>query len=345
MLFCGRIAEDLNQLYWYLRQMTDVTSKRIRLRYILAIAYVFDELINWSLPNNISGTIALITLAFLVILNRPNRLLLSTYDLGFIFIICLASGIAFASDLGCGAESKGILSLALIFFLVLSMRIFSPSLLVLDKAISRLILFSITILLLLAAAKLSLFQLLYDSSRLSDPYSEPSHVALYLLPVLSYRLLNNIQDPWSWLSIVTAILLAPSTTLLVGVTVLLVAYLISIRLSSQKIIPILAVAALSILLVATNKWDTSHHIDRISGITQANNSSVTNNSSLIWLNGWSQAYETFVATYGMGTGFNQMGCGRFAYVGEFSYQLLIGSGTILNTENGSFTAEKIIFLK
>ncbi|WPL11527.1 hypothetical protein [Thiorhodovibrio litoralis] len=234
------------------------------------------------------------------------------------------------------------MSLTLLLFLVLAMRIFPPSVLIVDDKLSRLLLASISGFLLLAAAKVSIYFYLYGWPRYSDPYSEPSHLALYLLPLIIYRLTGRLTDVWSWLAVALAMLFAPSTTLVIGLVLLLIVIVIQGGLSFKKAITIFFSVSLAYVLSQFDLFDTSHYTDRIRGVMQSGSPIYINTSSLIWLNGWSQAQESLVGTFGLGTGFNQMGCGRFAFSGIFSWQMLVGNGLLLNTENGSFTAAKII---
>ena len=89
--------------------------------------------------------------------------------------------------------------------------------------------------------------------------------------------------------------------------------------------------------------DLSSSSDRINGVIAGLQGDFpTNLSSIIWLNGWSQAYEYFNATSGLGVGFNQMGCENFQYLGMFSPYLLQIEGVVLNAKDGSMMSVKLI---
>ena len=86
---------------------------------------------------------------------------------------------------------------------------------------------------------------------------------------------------------------------------------------------------------------------RLSGVLNTlvgnNTTTAINLSSLVWLNGWSQATHHFVNSNGLGVGFNQMGCGKYEYSGIFTNIITkLTKGFTLNANDGSFLASKLI---
>jgi len=88
---------------------------------------------------------------------------------------------------------------------------------------------------------------------------------------------------------------------------------------------------------------SDHIFGRFLGLFHSIDSTDSNLSSLVWLNGFSMAYEYLKLTNLMGIGFNQMGCINFGDIGVYSSLIKQGNnGILLNIEDGSFAASKLI---
>jgi hypothetical protein len=184
----------------------------------------------------------------------------------------------------------------------------------------------------------------------SGLYTEPSHLALYLLPVIGFRLLQNRQDYLAIGAVIFIAIFFNSATFTVGIILLLffIALRKFIHSSNKSLYSACTLGAIfgGLLLIYAGFLDTSILTDRIEGIAKAiyrsSPAGITNASAIVWLNGWSQAYETLLVTRGLGLGINQMGCGDFVNIGRFSdHMALWTGGIVLNWNDGSFLISKL----
>ena len=175
-------------------------------------------------------------------------------------------------------------------------------------------------------------------------------MAIYLLPIIGYRLMKNNKD-WLALGLTLFICLYfNSATFSVGL--ILIALVIGLRkfthFQNKKkfLVYVLALSVIAVLLILSGYINISILTDRISAILltiyQADPAGITNASAIVWLNGWSQAYDTLLVTRGLGLGFNQMGCGDFVNIGRFSDHISLWTGgVVLNWNDGSFLISKL----
>jgi hypothetical protein len=196
--------------------------------------------------------------------------------------------------------------------------------------------------LLLAQVGLDLMTILGNEPRIrSGFYSEPSHLALHLLPLVAYRLLHNFTDRLTWFTLALVMAFAPSSTLAMG---LLGVGAIKLGMATRSRwfsvgLPLLAMGIMGALAASI---DSISMLNRIAGVIYFDPDAITNLSSPVWLNGWSQSFDHFMASDGWGVGFNQMGCGALEMAGFLSPLLMRGEGFVVNSTDGSFLFAKIV---
>ena len=140
----------------------------------------------------------------------------------------------------------------------------------------------------------------------------------------------------------TMILLSQATT---GILIMIMALGIFFLAKKNNIFFPVVVFLVSIIILALIKPDIiDSFIQRISGVFAFNlqNEEQIHLSSMVWLNGWSQAYNYLSETYWIGVGVGNMGQGSFSNLGFYSDFLLYHLGYVLNQIDGSFAASKII---
>ena len=308
---------------------------------ILGFIYVFDEQINFMFNNNSIGSFffVVVTLIFFHRAVLSGSAAISLKLSALLVVSSIFSLLAYSSSLGCSVEFKGAFSMLLLWGVIISIQITPLAKIVTLKSVSNVVIILISAFVCLDALGVHLFVTRLNAGS----FYEPSHLAMYALPFIAYRLLLSNRDLLSWIAVVVIILISPSSTFLVGLVGILVLWLIKGRHLSNsrgKFRIALAIAFLSILLASI---DTSHTQERIKGIWEGGQGNVKANlSSLVWLNGWSQAYNYLVATRGLGVGFNQMGCEKFVNLGQFSSLMYTNLGVVLNSQDGSFMAAKLL---
>jgi hypothetical protein len=313
---------------------------------ILSVVYVFDEVLNASLGSNLGGTLVLLVWAAILSARDMRSLRFRPTFLALYSVVVIASLISFATPSGCGIEVKGGLSLFLLGLLAICFSRFDLARIVEDYRITRLILIQILVLLVIDALGLGIRSLFFGMSKGSGPYSETSHLAVYLLPIIAVRLLLAPKDKLAWSTLLSAMVLAPSSTLLVGILATLGIFLISGgKGNRRRLVTILSFTPLFMLAILSGAVDFTNTANRITHIFSELNAEVAtheNLSAIVWLNGWSQAAETLSSSTFLGAGFNQMGCGPFSMVGIFSPLLVDNLGVVLNANDGSLLAAKLI---
>lgn len=326
----------------------DVRQKNSYLTYfflvVLSLLYIFDEVLNNLIGTNAIGlTIAIICIYFIVFFKmkilKPKLIFLI-----ITLLITLTTSMSLLNSNSCGIEAKGLFSIILMALLAIGFWEINLTRIVCNFVTCRWIMMSILILLILDMFGIGIRTLIFGKSNGAGPYSEQSHLAIYLLPLVSVQLQMNFKDKLTWAVILLTIILADSTTLLIGLLMIFVIILFQLNNRQRFTIAMISVA-LSYFLIINNLIDINHHINRVLGIagkleTEAMNH--LNLSALVWLNGWTQGIETFLATNFLGLGLNQMGCGSFYSVGVFSPQMLDSFGVVLNAHDGSMLAPKLI---
>jgi hypothetical protein len=141
---------------------------------------------------------------------------------------------------------------------------------------------------------------------------------------------------------------SPSTTFLIGIFLILtISYLRNnvnnffVSISKLFIFIFLFTSLVLSGLISLN--ETQLRVENLFTGNEVETADHLNMSSLVWLNGWSQALLTLEATNGFGVGFNQMGCGKYYDIGLYTPMIQSAFfGGMLNAEDGSFLSAKII---
>ncbi len=293
---------------------------------LISIIYLLDQKINSIF--NINGLGFILLLFILIISNqihtKPKDLFLICSGLLYIILsICFSP---------CELSFKLIFSIILLPLLVIIIFGGYLNKLVTNNNISIFLITSVSVSLVLSANLDKFFYL----DRIARFYYEYSHVALYIGPFIIYRLFCNYKDKYAWFSLIVIAIYSFSSTLLLG---LIPSFLLIIKINKLKKFAII----LLLPLIVFSFFYSDHIIDRFLGLFHNASSENTNLSSLVWLNGFSMAYQYLMLTNGLGIGFNQMGCNNYGEIGAYSALIAYGNnGVILNFEDGSFAASKII---
>jgi len=146
--------------------------------------------------------------------------------------------------------------------------------------------------------------------RVGGIFSEPSHLALAMTPVLVG--LMNARDSadrlWGWGGFAVLALLSASTTLFLMVAICQVCALLArsqTRISSSNVFRMLAVMAVLAVILLYSPYSENFE-RRIVGLGQIG--SEADLSALVYVNGWQTAIANLQSTSGAGLGFNRMGC-------------------------------------
>ena len=311
--------------------------------------YLFGPFLDHIIAFNIAAVSLLVAASFLF---TSERLLRSPsmpgLSLSVLFIVIVHYLITSLNPNGCSIELKGIFSLGMLGMLLFVVPRSGLHKMVISSSISGTILWMSAFGVLLSASGFSFFSLLTGLEWRSGFYSEPSHLVLFTLPFFAYRLLNGHVSKSILVIIAIYLFYAFSLSLLVALaSIFLVKILCTQRAGlNLKMMYYLCLIIVSLMFILP-EFDTSYVDDRFFGLIGDSGlvgDQVENLSSIVWLNGWSQGYESMTETLGLGLGFNQMACGRFYSVGMFSdiVSSLLGGDTILNAEDGSFMASKLV---
>lgn len=141
-------------------------------------------------------------------------------------------------------------------------------------------------------------------------YPEPSHLALAVAPALvglmgAEGAANRL---WGWAGFIAMSILSASATLF---TIVTLCFIMALLAQSKKQLPLSIVLRVLLMLgfiltLVLNSPYVDEFASRIAGFAQVDASS--NLSSLVYINGWETALQNLQATYGVGLGFNRMGC-------------------------------------
>jgi hypothetical protein len=251
----------------------------------------------------------------------------------------------------CGISFKGVFSLLLIWTIFLLWPILNFSKIVYNNNYSGFILVVSVLSLVVQIFNWGLLSNFWYFNKPSGLFTEPSHVAMYLLPIIGYRLMRNFKDFLALGSIIVIIVFFNSATFLVGLmliaSVIVLKKFIQFPNKMRFLLFAISLTLIPLALVLTGYLDVSILTERIEAILwviqSADHAGITNASAIVWLNGWSQAYDTLRVTSGFGLGINQMGCGDFLNIGRFSDHIgLWTGGVVLNSNDGSFLIAKLV---
>lgn len=245
-----------------------------------------------------------------------------------VFLLYVLINTFFAGSL---LTTKAYLSLLILFF------VFSASNLASDSIANskNLILYKTIKYVFLIFLLLGLYHIVFiGGPRNPFPFSEASHYALFIGPfaialyvVSSNRILKSIIIGWLFL----AGILFPNTTILTYLTLII---LLEVKLNIKNIAFIILAGIILLNIILNN----TYFRDRVFFFS---NTSSSNLSALVYLQGIQDAYYSFTETKGFGIGFQQLGTQKPSDAG-FIIQGLIGNDTGLNRQDGGFTAAKII---
>jgi hypothetical protein len=181
--------------------------------------------------------------------------------------------------------------------------------------------------------------------RVSGFYDEPSHVAFALFPCVVI-LLTAVSRKMRWAGIVALLgllLFSRSSTLII----LLVCWALYRLIVHRK----LPQAALLFLVIGTFvavgsviNYDklVAPTLDRINGVSGTNSLEAADASSLVYLQGWEDAWANLLRTRGLGLGFNMMGCNPLPEVPARALLVIETGHADLNAEDGSVLFVKIV---
>lgn len=323
---------------------------------IYVFTYLADQLFNLISGFGASGIVlSLLIIAAPIQLRRlylERRI--APFNLPGVWFFCVLTGwsIVAAAWFGkCGLSPKGAASLALAWLIFLAWKALDLTRIAISRNISLAILMVGGASLIAQYFGFGILSQFWVFNKPSGLFNEPSHVAMYLLPLIFYRLLKSYKDPAAICLIGIILLLANSATFVVGIGLLcLVMYARALIVSPRRIL--LGLLALGLILagifmVEVGLLNVSIISERVHAIILAASrddpSGIMNASAIVWLNGWSQAYDSIILTSGLGVGLNQMGCGDFYWVGRFSNHISLWTGgLVLNWNDGSFLASKLI---
>lgn len=179
--------------------------------------------------------------------------------------------------------------------------------------------------------------------RPSGIFSEPSHLALAMTPLLVALISapDRGDKIWGWTSTLLLFLLSGSATLfmLVALSLLLVALAMPSRGRSMVVMMrmlIAAALALSLVMVSPFRDD---FLQRLTGLGEISTGS--NVSSLVYINGWQTALDNLDASGLIGLGLNRMGC-EPRPVTDVTEILEFFQLEDANYNDGSFTFAKLL---
>lgn len=172
----------------------------------------------------------------------------------------------------------------------------------------------------------------------SGLFDEPSHLGFSLFPCFLILLAssNNLIRNIGLVSLALCVILSPSSTLLLEAITISILMVIKMRNFYHLFIILIAILIIgSTDLLGHSPMD---FIDKISQIYPATNNS--NMSSLVYLQGWQDAYANLKNSHGFGLGFNMMGCDPLPAT---EARLILEehfNAAKLNSQDGSFLLSK-----
>ena len=195
-----------------------------------------------------------------------------------------------------------------------------------------------------------IYKLVYQKEfKYSGIFYEPSHIATSLFPCIAILLSSKDKsyNKKGIISLVLLFILSRSSTL-VMLTLSYVAYRIFIMSELKQGLKYLAIITLVAATAVTLNYELliAPTVDRFDSVTsliaeETTSSSNENLSSMIYYKGWQDAIANFTRTYGLGLGFNMMGCRPLPDTPLRRIFILTGRPDV-NNEDGSFLISKMI---
>lgn len=159
------------------------------------------------------------------------------------------------------------------------------------------------------------------------PFTEPSHFALIMSPLIGYACVSlKGLYRYSWLAISLLLALALQNLSMVAATIV-------IAVLCLPILQLLLGAAT--LTIVSGLLDTTYYMARLDF-----GANTTNQSALVYLQGWELIVDAFRRTIGWGVGFQNLGLGQFN--SPSADTLLRIYGTESNLLDGGFVAAKLL---
>jgi hypothetical protein len=180
-----------------------------------------------------------------------------------------------------------------------------------------------------------------SEGKLTGMFGEPSHATYFIFPWIAILLVGKDERLRrnGMFALFGLLLLSRSSTLiaLIGAWIL---YRMVIQGRFRQSLLIVLAMGLLIFLGSVIDYDqiVNPTVERVVGIFSS--SEVENISSLVYLQGWQDAWSNLQRTNGIGLGFNMMGCNPIPDVP--AREILSRAQLDLNAEDGSFLFSKII---
>lgn len=181
-----------------------------------------------------------------------------------------------------------------------------------------------------------------SAGKLSGLFNEPSHVAFSLFPIVAILLVAESKQLRrnGILALCGLVVLSRSSTL-IGLIVAWILYRLLVQRKIGRSLFVGVGLSFFVMLAAVVNYDrfVAPTLDRIVGVIAVDKTK--NLSSLLYVQGWQDAWANLLRTKGLGLGFNLMGCkplpdvpARAFIAKEYKLQL--------NAEDGSFLLSKIV---
>ena len=181
-----------------------------------------------------------------------------------------------------------------------------------------------------------------SKGELSGLFEEPSQAAFSLFPCIAVLLVSEDKKTRriGILALVGLLVFSRSSTLIIF-TVVWFLYRLIIQRKLRKAVIFVVSIGLIIALSSVINYDAllAPTVNRIVGVSQTDASG--NISSLVYIQGWQDAWNNLVRTHGLGLGLNMMGCSPLPNVSVRNILALQGLED-LNAEDGSFVFAKIV---
>ena len=180
--------------------------------------------------------------------------------------------------------------------------------------------------------------------QLSGVWPEPSHVAISLFPCLAVLLVSEDRGirRRGWFAAVALLLVCRPTTLVI----MLAAWVLYRMVIHGQIRQAGALGlGFSVLVAAAAAVNYQKLVlpvvSRFEGVFSGAENLSVSVSSLVYVQGWQDAWFDLIHSHGLGVGINMMGCGSLPDVLARSLLTLLGHPS-LNAEDGSFLFAKVV---
>ncbi len=176
----------------------------------------------------------------------------------------------------------------------------------------------------------------------SGLFQEPSHAAFSLFPCIAILLVGGSDKSRrrGALALLALLVVSRSSTLIALTVAWLLYRLVSqSRLRDALLLGVSAVLVIGVGAAINYEGLLGQTTERIVGVIAS--SDTENLSSLVYVQGWQDAWTNFVRTRGFGLGFNMMGCHPLPDI-AVRRVLSLRNFEELNAEDGSFQFGKIV---